>query len=464
MRVEKILVVDDDSDLRHTLAELLRRQGYTVLGVSSARQAEEAIQNEQFDLMLVDLKLGDGSGLEFLRNAKRQFPRSQGVLMTGYATMETAVEAIRIGLFDYLPKPIMPGYLELCLKRLESFHQLESENSYLRQEQEPEQMQDVVWGKSSLMQEILELVKKVAQTQVTVLIQGESGTGKELVAHGIRSYSPRAGKPFVKVNCAAVPETLLESEFFGHEKGAFTGALTRREGRFETANGGTLLLDEIAEIPLSLQVKLLRVLQEREFERVGGNKTIKVDVRIIASTNRDLLEEVKLGRFREDLYYRLNVVPISIPPLRLRGSDLDDLANYFLQQFSRKHGKDIKGLTPSATEKLRAYRWPGNVRELRNLVERAVILAPPGQYIDVPEFALPEAESAAPKQWMMNGTLPTLDQMERRLIANTLIYTRNNKTRAAQKLGISLRTLRNKLRAYRESGMNVDQPDTWLNL
>ena len=311
--------------------------------------------------------------------------------MTGYATMDTAVEAIRIGLFDYMIKPILPAQLDLVLQRLESMKQLQSENSYLRQQVQTDgEGSGVVWGRSGLMQDILEMVKKVAQTHATVLIQGESGTGKEVVAHAIVQHSTRAQMPFIKVNCAAVPETLLESEFFGHEKGAFTGAVQRREGRFETANGGTLLLDEIAEIPLSLQVKLLRVLQEREFERVGGNKTIRVDVRLIASTNRDLQEEVRQGRFREDLFYRLNVVPINLPPLRLRGDDLQDLVEFYVTHFARKHGKVIGGVTPRAMERLRAYRWPGNVRELQNTLERAVIMAAQDGPVEVPELGLEE--------------------------------------------------------------------------
>jgi len=319
----------------------------------------------------------------------------------------------------------------------------------------------VVWGKSGLMQDILEMVKKVAQTQATVLIQGESGTGKEVVAHAIVQHSTRAQMPFIKVNCAAVPETLLESEFFGHEKGAFTGAVTRREGRFETANGGTLLLDEIAEIPLSLQVKLLRVLQEREFERVGGNKTIRVDVRMIASTNRDLQEEVRQGRFREDLFYRLNVVPINLPPLRLRGDDLQDLVEFYVTHFARKHGKEIEGVTPRGMERLKSYRWPGNVRELQNTLERAVIMAPQAGPVEIPELGL-EEKSSVFSGMNVSDKLPTVDEMERRLIGCMLLQTSQNKTRAAEKLGISLRTLRNKLREYRAAGFDTTKPELWV--
>ncbi len=461
MRIDRILIVDDDDALRRMLVDFLTSEGYTALGMRSIQQAEEALRTDTFDLVIADLRLENGSGLDLLKQLKQLAPRSYGILMTGYATMETAVEAIRIGLFDYMIKPILPAQLDLVLHRLESVRQLQSENSYLRQQQQTDgEGSGVMWGRCGLMQDILEMVKKVAQTHATVLIQGESGTGKEVVAHAIVQHSPRAHKPFIKVNCAAVPETLLESEFFGHERGAFTGAVQRREGRFETANGGTLLLDEIAEIPLSLQVKLLRVLQEREFERVGGNKTIRVDVRLIASTNRDLQEEVRQGRFREDLFYRLNVVPINLPPLRLRGDDLQDLVEFYVAHFARKHGKVIRGVTPRALERLRAYRWPGNVRELQNTLERAVIMAAQDGPVEVPEFGAAEKGGVA----VLNvaDTLPTVDEMERRLIGCMLLQTSHNKTRAAEKLGISLRTLRNKLREYRAAGFDTTKPELWV--
>jgi DNA-binding NtrC family response regulator len=461
MRIDRILIVDDDDQLRRMLVEYLVSQGYTALGMRSTQQGREALKNDFFDLVIADLRLEDGSGLDFLRELKQLAPRSYGILMTGYATMETAVEAIRIGLFDYMLKPILPAQIDLVLQRLESVRQLQSENSYLRQQQQTNGAgSGVVWGRSGLMQDILEMVKKVAQTHATVLIQGESGTGKEVVAHSIVQHSPRAQMPFIKVNCAAVPETLLESEFFGHEKGAFTGAVQRREGRFETANGGTLLLDEIAEIPLSLQVKLLRVLQEREFERVGGNKTIRVDVRLIASTNRDLQEEVRQGRFREDLFYRLNVVPINLPPLRLRGDDLQDLVEFYVAHFARKHGKTIPSVSARALERLRAYRWPGNVRELQNTLERAVILAAQDGPVEVPEFG--HTERPGVTSFTVSDALPTVDEMERRLIGSMLLQTSHNKTRAAEKLGISLRTLRNKLRSYRAAGLDTTKPELWV--
>jgi two-component system response regulator AtoC len=461
-RLDRILVVDDDDELRRMLVDYLSSQGYTALGTRSTLQAHEALKSDSFDIVMADLRLEDGNGLDLLRQVRQLSPRTYGILMTGYATMDTAVEAIRIGLFDYLIKPVLPAQLDLLLQRLESLRQLQSENSYLRQAQVADvSTGNVVWGRSALMQDILEMVKKVAATHATVLIQGESGTGKEVVAHAIMQNSPRANMPFVKVNCAAVPETLLESEFFGHEKGAFTGAVARREGRFETANGGTLLLDEIAEIPMSLQVKLLRVLQEREFERVGGNKTIRVDVRLIASTNRDLQEAVRMGHFREDLYYRLNVVPINLPPLRLRGEDLNDLIDFYVAHFARKHGKNVTGVSPESLERLRAYRWPGNVRELQNTLERAVIMSTVDGQIEVPDFALAEKPGIF-NNVSVADSLPTVDEMERRLIGYMLLQTNHNKTRAAEKLAISLRTLRNKLRTYREMGFDTEKPETWV--
>lgn len=460
MALERILIVDDEEAVRATIAAQLDSMDLTTLAVSSLAQAKEAVTKESFDLVLCDLKLEDGSGLDFLRELAGSHSQLPAVLMTGYATAENAVEAMRLGLADYLIKPISPAELQYCINRINRTLKLESENVYLRQAQAGKENQQVIWGKSPIMNEVLELVKKVAQTEATVLVQGESGTGKEIIAHTIQQYSPRAELPFVRINCAAVPETLLEAEFFGHEKGAFTGALTRRPGRFETAQGGTLLLDEIAEIPLNLQVKLLRVLQEKEFERVGGNKVIKMDARIVASTNRDLLDEVRRGRFREDLYYRLNVVPINLPPLRTRVGDVDVLAKSFLQRFCRKHGKGQKSLTTEALEKLRSYRWPGNVRELQNTIERAVILSENERYVDVHDLGLPASPTPdAPVFDLAN--LPTCEEMERKLIAATLMLTRNNKTHAAKKLGISLRTLRNKLAIYRNMGFDTEHPEQW---
>ncbi|MEM1059353.1 MAG: sigma-54 dependent transcriptional regulator [Verrucomicrobiota bacterium] len=460
MALDRILIIDDEEAVRATLMAQLSALDYTPLAVSSLLQAREVISKESFDLVLCDLKLPDGSGLDFLRDLRQANSELPCVVMTGYATAENAVEALRLGLMDYLIKPFSPAELEYSLQRIRRYLQLEHENVYLRQAQNQPSKAAMVWGSSPIMNEVLELVKKVGQTEATVLIQGESGTGKEVVAHTIQQHSPRSSQPFVRINCAAIPETLLEAEFFGHEKGAFTGAVSRRLGRFETAQGGTILLDEIAEIPLSLQVKLLRVLQEKEFERVGGNKVIRMDARIIASTNRDLLDEVRQGRFREDLYYRLNVVPINLPPLRTRVSDIDELVMYFFKQFCRKHGKKLKGVTTECLEHLRAYRWPGNVRELQNTIERAVILTEQERFLDVHDLGLPSRPNRDSPAFDL-ASLPTCEEMERKLIAATLILTRNNKTHAAKKLGISLRTLRNKLAIYRNMGFDTDHPEAW---
>jgi transcriptional regulator with PAS, ATPase and Fis domain len=331
---------------------------------------------------------------------------------------------------------------------------LETENQYLREQAGEMEAEDMVWGESPAMQRVKDMVAKLGRAEATVMIQGESGTGKEVIAHALCLASTRRDKPFVRVNCAAIPANLLESEFFGHEKGAFTGASQRREGRFEIAHQGTLLLDEISEIPPELQVKLLRVLQEREFERVGGNKSIHVDVRIIATTNRNLREEVKAGRFREDLYYRLNVVPIELPSLRDRGQDVVLLGRFFLKHFARKHAKKIQDFRQDAITRILNYPWPGNVRELQNLIERAVILSPGEPLLSAEHLALPEPLGDADSD---GGFEPlTIQDMERQLIAKTLKRFEGNRTRAAEVLGISIRTMRNKLAEYREAGIVVE--------
>jgi DNA-binding NtrC family response regulator len=453
--LERILVLDDDAGVRAVMADLLREMGYQALAVASIHQARSLLKQENFDLILSDVRLADGNGLEFLQEVRTQQPRLRMVIMTGFGSLDSAVEAIRLGVFDYLVKPIDASRLQVTLDRIQQFLQLESENTYLRQEARQGRTPGIEWGRSPAMARVRELIEKISGTDATVLIQGESGTGKEVVARELHERSARSAQPFVSVNCAAIPATLLESEFFGHEKGAFTGAVQRREGRFETAHQGTLLLDEISEIPPDLQVKLLRVLQEREFERVGGNKTLQVDVRVLATTNRALKEEVKAGRFREDLYYRLNVVPVELPPLRERGGDVILMAEHFLALFTRKHGKPAMKLDEAARARLRAYPWPGNVRELQNAVERAVILSPPDGGLkadDFPSAAPPSAEEAILPQ----GGLITLDELEKRAIIEALRRTGGNRTHAATALGISIRTLRNKLAAYRAQGLDLE--------
>jgi DNA-binding NtrC family response regulator len=454
--LERILVLDDDAGVRALMADLLREMGYQALVVATIHQARSLLKAENFDLILSDVRLADGNGLEFLQEVRKQQPRLHMVVMTGFGSLDSAVEAIRLGVFDYLVKPIDASRLQVTLDRIQQFLQMESENTYLRQEARQDLTPGIEWGHSPAMMRVRELIEKISTTDATVLIQGESGTGKEVVARKLHERSARTAHPFVRVNCAAIPPTLLESEFFGHEKGAFTGAVQRREGRFETAHQGTLLLDEISEIPPDLQVKLLRVLQEREFERVGGNKTIKVDVRVLATTNRALKEEVKAGRFREDLYYRLNVVPIELPPLRERGSDVILLAEHFLAIFTRKHGKPPMKLNEAIRARLCAYPWPGNVRELQNAVERAVILAPPDGGLKADDFpAVPSASASGDGGMLVSGGLMTLAELEKRAIVEALRRTGGNRTHAANALGISLRTLRNKLAAYRAQGLDL---------
>ena len=454
MKLDHILVVDDDSAVCGMVTDILREMDYSALGVPSIAQARIALQNESYDLVICDLMLNDGNGLQYLQELRKTAPGLHTMLMTGFGSLDSAVQALRIGVFDYLIKPIDSDRLTMTLERLQSVLDLQAENVYLRNEIVVREGELVEWGGSPAMLRVRELIDRISSTDATVLIQGESGTGKEVVAHALHRQSPRCSQPFIRVNCAAIPSTLLESEFFGHEKGAFTGAVQRREGRFELAHGGTLLLDEISEIPPDLQVKLLRVLQEREFERVGGNKTIKTDVRILATTNRNLLKYVKSGNFREDLYYRLNVVPIEIPPLRERGDDVSRLAVHFLKEFNRKHGKQIRSLSREALLKIKAYNWPGNVRELQNALERAVILA--SDCKELPADDLPSPELPAGGGPPEDGSVMTVEEMERRLILQALERCNGNRTHASELLGISLRTLRNKLALYRKAGFLGD--------
>ncbi len=451
MKLERILVVDDESSVRVLVTDLLREMDYLALGVASIEQARNALKEDTFDLVICDLRLSDGNGLVLLQEIRKSHPHIHTMLMTGFGSLDSAVEALRIGVFDYLLKPIDGRRLAVTLDRLQSVLDLEAENVYLRDAVAERDGDLVSWGNSPAMLRVKEVIDRICQTDATVLIQGESGTGKEVVAHALHRQSHRSSQPFIRVNCAAIPATLLESEFFGHEKGAFTGAVQRREGRFELANGGTLLLDEISEIPPDLQVKLLRVLQEREFERVGGNKTIKVDVRILATTNRNLLKAVKSGGFREDLYYRLNVVPIELPPLRDRGEDVQHLAGHFLQEFNRKHGKKINKMSHEALLKIQAYHWPGNVRELQNAIERAVILA--ADNVDLRPDDLPLAEAAETETLPGDGHILKMEEMERQLILRALDRCNGNRTHASEMLGISLRTMRNKLALYRKAGL-----------
>jgi DNA-binding NtrC family response regulator len=383
MALEKVIVLDDELIIRKSLEAQLRKRKYMVATASTLAEAEALVQKDSFDLMFMDMRLPDGEGIQLLERMASMPSRPIVIMMTGYGTIESAVKSMQLGAFDYLLKPFSVEQIDIALNRAEENSQLVKLAQFYSEESGGDSSGEMnLMGSSDPMQKLKMMIKKVAATGATVLINGENGTGKELVAHEIWRQSPLAGNPYIKVNCAAISETLIESEFFGHEKGSFTGATERREGRFELANNGTILLDEISEIPARLQGKLLRVLQEREFERVGGNRTIQVNVRVLATTNRDLVAAVQKGDFREDLYYRLNVFPLAVPALRERGEDVIQLAQTFLEKFQRKHGIKPSGFSKSAVAAIKNHSWPGNVRELQNTIERAVILAENGKPIE----------------------------------------------------------------------------------
>ncbi|HXG49536.1 MAG TPA: sigma-54 dependent transcriptional regulator [Methylomirabilota bacterium] len=458
MPIEKIIVLEDDLIVRKSLEQQLRYKRYDVASATNIAEAEDLLGKDNFDLMIVDVKLPDGSGIDLLKQIQGRPARPLVVMISAAATVDLAVECMHNGAFTFLAKPFSPEHLAAVLKKAEEHSQLVKVAQYLSQGDDPDTGIELL-GKSPGMEEVRQLIRKVARTQATVLIQGESGTGKELVARALYRQSPRAGMPFIKVNCAAIPENLIESEFFGHEKGAFTGAINKREGRFELAHGGTILLDEISEISPTVQAKLLRVLQERELERVGGNRTIKVDVRVIATTNRRLQESVDRKEFRQDLFFRLNVVPIVVPPLRERMEDVPLLAEQFCQRFARKHGVDIKGIAPECMATLMKHTWPGNVRELQNVIERAVILCSEGGVLESIHLGLADNAvgpvSSGRSQGVettavadAEGTFPTLSEVEKRHILAALKQSKGNRTHAAKMLSISIRTLRNKLNEY----------------
>ncbi len=370
--MEKILIVDDERSLRDVLSIMLTRAGYVVTVASDGDEAIARIEKELFDLVITDLKMPKAGGLEVLKAAKDMSPDSVVLIITAFASAESAVEAMKLGAYDYLTKPFQVDEVQLIVRNALEKRRLSTENMLLKREMAAKAPPARMIGNSSAIQKVFDVIKKVADTKSNVLICGESGTGKELVARAIHASSPRARMPFVPVNCSALPETLLESELFGYMKGAFTGAATNKAGLFEVASGGSIFLDEIGETTPATQVKLLRVLQEREFRRVGGTQDVKVDVRVIAATNKDLEKAVAEGAFREDLYYRLDVIPITLPPLRQRTEDIPLLARHFLEKFSRANGKPVLALSPDALKLLMAHEWKGNVRELENLIERAV--------------------------------------------------------------------------------------------
>ncbi len=448
MEKKKILIIDDDSLIRDFLAETLSRMDFELATATNGKTGIEEFNNGHVDLVITDIRMPDVSGMEVLKHVKTVKPNTAVVIMTAYGTIDNAVEAMKIGAFDYITKPFSADAIEIAVKKVFQYMNLEEENRHLRKEIEGIYGFDQIIGKSTIMKKTFEILETVAKSSATVFIQGPSGTGKELVARALHYNSNRNGKPFIKTNCAALPEGIMESELFGHEKGAFTGAIKTRKGRFEAADGGTLLLDEVSEMSPPLQAKLLRVLQEKEFERVGDHASIKVDVRIIATTNREIKEEIKEGRFREDLYYRLNVIPITLPPLKERKKDIPLLVDHFIEKYNMEHGKKIVSISDDVIDLLMRLDWPGNVRELENRIERAVIMSK-GDMLETKHFVFEDDNFDFLKSYESDDTNLTLYEMEKQLIFKTLRQQDNNRTKTAGTLGISVRTLRNKLNEYK---------------
>jgi two-component system response regulator AtoC len=451
MPIEKILIVDDEALIRDFLAETLKRKSLDVTTAEDGLKALALIKEHLFDIVITDMKMPDLTGIDLLQKIKEISPQTIIIVITAYGSIENAVEAMRLGAYNYLIKPFSPDTLEAVLEKAREHLTLIHENHYLRQQGPGSASQSLVIGDSVAIKKIMEDVIQIATSNASVFINGESGTGKEVIAQAIHFHSQRSHKSFIKVNCAAIPETLVEAEFFGHEKGAFTGANAKRLGRFELANSGTLLLDEVTEIPIILQAKLLRAIQEQEFERIGGTKAVKVDVRIISTSNRDIKEAIFHKHLREDLYYRLNVIPIHLPPLRERREDIIPLARHFLQKFCNENHKENKQLSLEAEKKLLAYQWPGNVRELANIIERAVVMDSTSKVSPDHLFIDPQTSFKAEKSPAENGGFPTglsLQELEKRLIIETFHQQDNNPTKTAKILGISTRKLRNKLQEY----------------
>lgn len=458
-----ILVIDDNDTLREGVVAVCERMKHRALHANSGRTGLMVLAENEVDLVLTDLKMDGMDGIQVLREVKVRSPETAVVIMTAYGSIETAVEAMKLGAFDFITKPFSPDVIRVKIERALDWREVQKDNERLRATTEllsaPEvrasksgELFEGIVGKSAIMQEIFRKVSKVAASETHVHISGESGTGKELIAQAIHNLSRRSSGPLITVNCGALTESLLESELFGHEKGAFTGAIKRKLGRFELAHKGTLFLDEVGEVSPAVQVKLLRVLQEQEFTRVGGEAPVKVNVRVVSATNRDLKAEVEAGRFREDLFYRLHVVPIELPPLRERTDDIIPLARYFVERLRARTNPEIRGLSPEAESRLRAYRYPGNVRELQNIIEQALVFASP------PEIAVedlpPQVSLAAPKEsWSGLPALPlklndVLEEMERRLILAAYEEARGVKTKTAELLDIKASALYYKLEKY----------------
>ena len=447
MEAAKILVVDDEPSILRLLREALTQWGYQVTTASNAREALDALRTEMYDAAITDIRMPDTSGLDLLKEIKKHDDSIEVVIMTGYPTIASAVEALKEGAYDYLSKPLILDELRHLMARVTERKFLKGEVQSLRARLGEELTVNELVGGSTPMERVKEIIAKVAATDSPVLIEGESGTGKELVAAAIHRLSVRAKGPFLPVNCSAIPEDLLESEFFGHVRGAFSGAVSDALGLFRGANDGTIFLDEIAELSPALQVKLLRVLQEMQVRPVGSTKAYPVDVRVIAATNRDLDRSIADGRFRQDLYYRLNVVRVSLPPLRARREDIPALVNHFLRRFNRRFRRDVRGITPEALAALEVHDFPGNVRELENLVERAYAMGAHEQ-ITLADLPTLSPSIATPSATATAGAIPQLADVEKELILRALAFYRSDKEAAAKALGISRRTIYRRLKEY----------------
>ncbi|MDR2746289.1 MAG: sigma-54 dependent transcriptional regulator [Treponema sp.] len=446
----RLLVVDDEKNIREGLAASLEMDGYQVETAADGDAAFKRFRKGDIDLLITDLRMPGLSGEELLKRVDSETPGIPVIVLTGHGTVENAVEAMRNGAYDFLTKPVDLGHLSLLVKRALQGRELLLKHRRLEEDLERQQRFTAMIGASAAMRQVFDTISRAAPSRASILITGESGVGKELVADAIHKLSPRKGKPLIKVHCAALAASILESELFGHEKGSFTGALSRVRGRFELAHEGTLFLDEIGEIDQNIQIKLLRALQERKFERVGGEETIEVDVRLVTATNKDLKEEIEKGNFREDLYYRLNVVNIHVPPLRERKDDLPLLITAFLREFAEENGKRLEGIDDKARSALYSYDWPGNIRELRNCMESAVVMTQ-GPVISLEDLP-PTVRAQNDSSWIRIPLGSTLEEAERIVIRDTLSAHKGNKSKAAEVLAVGRKTLHRKLAEWGEDG------------
>ncbi len=446
-KTANVLIVDDEKTIRDSCSQILKKEGYKVRIAGEGREGLLAFKEELFHVVILDLKLPEMDGMEVLARIKEESPETPVIIITGYASIESAVEAIKKGAFEYLTKPFTPEELRVSIKKAIESRKIFFEGIYLREELEKQTEFDMVVGKSEVMKKVMDIVRRVSPTESTILITGESGTGKELIAREIHNHSLRRNAPFVVIDCGALVETLFESELFGHVKGSFTGAYVTKHGRFEVANGGTIFLDEISNISLNIQAKLLRVIQEREVTRIGSSKPIKVDVRILAATYENLIDCVKEGKFREDLFYRLSVVPIHIPPLRERKEDIPLLIKHFLCKYNRRAKKQIVSISRDVLKALTQYDWPGNIRELENTIERAVVLSKSNE-IELDALIYHGISSGSSLLNQVKGKYGSLEEVEREYIKTVLNAYHGNRSQTAKVLGIDRKTLLTKIKKY----------------